>query len=512
MRILSVEQMKKIENLANDMGLDFYQMMENAGCACARFIDRNIEDKSSKEVTVVCGKGKNGGDGFVIARKMFENGYKIKVVLAMGEPKADDSIKNYEKVKKLNIPIISFETKENECVDVIRSSDVIVDSIFGFGFKGKPKKNVVDVFKLMSLSKGIVFSIDVPSGVDTDTGEVAGECVKADYTVAISSLKPAHVLQPSVDFCGKTAIVQIGIQEECFEMVVENYFTADIKDVSKLFSPRKAISNKGDCGKVLAICGSYTMPGAASFCANACVRSGAGLVTVAFPDRAYNAITPHLIEPILLPVESNKQGTFAKTSVPRLLMAMEKADVIVVGCGIGNNLDTKYVVNQVITNANCPIIIDADGINVISDNIDVLRAAKVPIILTPHPGEMARLCDKSIEEVQTDRFETAKSFAKKYGVTVVLKGSGTVVSSPEFTGTYINRTGNAGMATGGSGDVLSGIIASMLAQDLSCGSSAIAGVYIHGMAGDNCAKKLSMRGMTPSDIIKELPLLLSKFE
>lgn len=512
MRVLSVEQMKKIENLANDGGLDFYQMMENAGSSCARFILNNIDSKEDKKVVVVVGKGKNGGDGFVIARKLKEEDMNVKIILSMGEPKADDAIKNYELAKSNKIEIIDYKEEKDKCKKLILEADIIVDSIFGFGFKGVPRPEISRVFKMMSRAKGTVFAIDVPSGVNTDTGEVAGACVKANYTIAISALKPAHVLHPALKYCGKTAIVQIGISNKCFDEVVENYFTADMKDISTFFKPRKAVSNKGDYGKVLAICGSYLMPGAASFTANATVRSGAGLVTLAFPDRAYNAITPHILEPVLMPLETNKQGTLSKAVVPHLLKAMEKANVIVIGCGLGNNMDTRYIVKQVITNANCPIIIDADGINAISDNIDVLRASKVPIILTPHPGEMARLCGKSIEEIQSNRFEIAKKFSKDYNVTVVLKGSGTLVSSPEFLGTYINRTGNPGMATGGSGDVLSGIIGALLAQGLKPGSAAVAGVYIHGMAGDLCASKLSMRGMTPTDMINELPLLLSKFE
>lgn len=514
MRIYNVQQIREVEELANKMGMDFLRLMENAGSACARFILKNEEERINKDskITIVCGKGKNGGDGFVIARKLSENGFDVSVVLAAGEPKASDAIENYSRIKTINIQVSRFDTDEKTVADIISNADIIVDCIFGVGFYGEPSENYKKVFTLISSSRAKVYSVDVPSGVNTDTGEVTGECVRADYTIAISTLKPAHVLHPAVEYCNRTVIVHIGIPEECFKEVPEDCFTADSAEISKLFFPRNELSNKGDFGKVFSLCGSYKMPGAACLAANSAVRCGVGLVTAAFPDRAYCAIAPHLTEPLLLPLDSNKEGTLSKSATPHILKAIEKATAIVIGCGFGVNYDTKYIINQIITNANCPIIIDADGINAVSDNIDVLKAAKVPLILTPHPGEMARLCKKSVEEIQEDRIGNATELSKKYGITVVLKGSGTVIASPDFSGTYINRTGNSGMAQGGSGDVLSGMVAAFIAQGIKPGSAAVAAVFIHGMAGDEAAKKLSKRGMTPSDMINELPLLLSKFE
>ncbi|NCC86693.1 MAG: NAD(P)H-hydrate dehydratase [Clostridia bacterium] len=514
MKILNAEQIREVENLANDMGMDFLRLMENAGSACARFIfkneDANLNPKS--KITIVCGKGKNGGDGFVIARKLFENGLNVCVVLASGTPKAPDAVENFTRVKKLNIPVYRLDTEYVVACKKIEDSDILVDCIFGIGFYGQPTQKIADVFSMISNSKATVYAIDVPSGVSTDTGEVFGECVQADYTIAISTLKPAHALQPSSGYCKKTVIVQIGIPDECYDMVSNTCFTADVSDINKLFSPRNPCANKGDFGKVISICGSYTMPGAACFAANSAVRSGAGLVTAAFPEKAYSAIAPHLTEPLLMPLDTNKLGTFSKSATPMLLNAIKNATAVVIGCGLGVNDDTKYIVNEIIINAKCPVIIDADGINAVCDNIDILKAAKEQIILTPHPGEMARLCNVTVQEVQNDRLGIAKSFSQNYGVTVVLKGAGTVVASPDFSGAYINRTGNVGMACGGSGDVLSGIMGGLVAQGLEPGSAAVAAVFIQGLAGDESARKLSKRGMTPTDMINELPLLLSNFE
>lgn len=514
MKVLSAQQIRAVEENANDMGMGFLYLMENAGTACARFILKNEGEKLNKnsKIAIVCGKGKNGGDGFVIARKLSESGLDVCIILACGMPKADDAVANFERIKTLDIPVFNFDDDDAIASEKIENANVLVDCIFGIGFYGEPSKDVADIFSKITNSKATVYSIDVPSGVNTDTGEVCNSCVKADYTIAITTLKPAHVLKPASENCNKTIIVQIGIPEKCFDTVEDICFTADIKEIKKIFNPRKPLSNKGDYGKVVSICGSYKMPGAAVLASNACVKSGAGLVSVAFPDKAYSAIAPHITEPLLVPVYTNKLGTFSRSALPILLDEIKKASVVVLGCGIGLNDDVKYIVEQIIKNAKCPIILDADGINAVCDNIDILKAAKVPIILTPHPGEMARLCNTTVKEVQKDRLGVAKAFSKKYGVTVVLKGSGTIIVSPEFSGAYINRTGNAGMARGGSGDVLSGIIGAFVAQGLDIGSATVAAVFIHGLAGDESARRLSVRGMTPTDMINELPLLLSNFE
>lgn len=516
MKVLNAQQIRDVENSANDMGMDFLYLMENAGTACARFIIKNEGKKLNKstKIAIVCGKGKNGGDGFVIARKLSQNGFDVCVVLACGTPKAEDAVANFEKIKKLDIPIYDFKSDDVVASEKIDSANIIVDCIFGIGFYGEPSLDVASVFSKITNSKATVYSIDVPSGVNTDTGEVCNNCVEADCTIAITTLKPAHILQPASEHCGKTVIVKIGIPDKCFELIEDEdiCFTADVKEIKKLFTPRNPYSNKGDFGKVISICGSYKMPGAAVLSAMSCVKSGAGLVSVVFPDKAYCAIAPHITEPLLVPVDTNKLGTFSKSALPTLLDEIKKASAIVLGCGIGLNDDIKFIVEEIIKNAKSPIILDADGINAVCNNIDILKAAKVPIILTPHPGEMARLCNITVKDVQKDRLGVAKAFSKKYGVTVVLKGSGTIIASPKFSGAYINRTGNAGMARGGSGDVLSGIIGAFVAQGLDVGSATMAAVFIHGLAGDESAKRLSVRGMTPTDMINELPLLLSNFE
>lgn len=294
-----------------------------------------------------------------------------------------------------------------------------------------------------------------------------------------------------------------------------NYITKPIEITSEmvksLLPARPADANKGTFGHLLSVCGSMNMPGSAVLAASAAVRMGVGLVTAAFPMAAYNAIAPHLTEPLLCPLLSDENGFLSSNSYFGISDRLEKASACLIGCGLGQTKDTRIIVREMLIHSQKPIVLDADGINIIAGNINVLNAVSCPIVITPHPGEMARLCQISVEEVQQQRENVALWLANKTQTTVVLKGAGTIIATPDGK-CYINKTGNQGMAKGGSGDMLAGMIASLLAQGLSPEASAICGVYLHGAAGDLAASETSMRGITPSDMVRALPKLLSKYE
>ena len=273
---------------------------------------------------------------------------------------------------------------------------------------------------------------------------------------------------------------------------------------------RNPLSHKGDYGKLLNICGSKKYPGAAYFAASGAVRIGTGLVTCAFPDSAYSAIASKLNEPIMIPLPCCEDGFLARGSLDALLPAAEKSDCVLFGCGIGQTLGTASVTEELLKQTKSPVVIDADGINLISANINMLETVRDRAIITPHPGEMARLLRLSIEQVESNRILLTKAIAKQFGITVVLKGANTVVSDGEHT--YVNRTGNAGMARGGCGDLLAGMIAGLVAQGYDLMQASVMGVYIHGAAGDLAAARFSQAGMTPTDMIKLLPSLLSDYE
>lgn len=280
--------------------------------------------------------------------------------------------------------------------------------------------------------------------------------------------------------------------------------------VKSLFPSIPIDANKGDRGHQLNICGSYRMPGAAVICAKAGIRSGSGLVKVTTPDMAYPIIASHLTQPIFDPVVSSVSGTFSADAIDSILPEISWADSIAVGCGMGCNNDTTELVKAVLDNAECPIILDADGINSITRCIDIIKGVKAPVVLTPHPGEMARCVSLSVAEVQDNRVEVAVNFARQYGVIVVLKGCGTIVTDGEAV--YHNPTGSPSMAMGGTGDMLTGMIASFAAQGMSAIDAAVAGVFIHGMCGDLVADEISVRGATVDDMIDRLGALMSQFE
>lgn len=514
MRLLSSDEMKQVEQYTARFGLSYQRMMENAGAACARNIRNIIEknDSAGKNVTVVCGKGNNGGDGFVVARKFAENGYNVNVVLAAGYPVSQEAVYMYKMIIDLAIPTVWYDADRLRSIQMIKAADVIVDAVFGFGFYGEVPAPLAELFNEMSSAPGLKFSVDVPSGVYCDSGFCANACVKADYTVAISALKPAHVIHPGCDCCGDIIVANIGIPEESFAACENSMYTYSFNEVKSLFRKRVVTGNKGDFGRVLCICGSRNMAGAAVLSVKAALRSGAGLVQAAFPDCAYAAIAPQLTESLLLPLNSNLQGTFSVGCIPVLLEQMKKADVILIGCGLGVNADTKEVVRTVLENADCPVVVDADALNIIAMEHDIIGKASSPLIFTPHPGEMARLTGISVKAVQADRLGVASSYAAENRVTLILKGSNTLVASGAQKPVFVNSTGNSGMAKGGCGDMLAGLVAGFTAQNMPVRDACAAAVYIHGYTGENVSEKLSLRGMLPSDMLNELPYTLGSFE
>lgn len=509
MRVLTVENTRKLEALANKTGISYLQLMENAGSYCARIIRKTFENTNKRNVLVVCGKGKNGGDGLVIARKLTENGYKVNVLMAMGLPVDNESSEMLSRVRAMDVNIVYYNEKADKYFD---DAQIIVDCIFGVGFRGTPDEAITSLIERINSSSATVVSIDVPSGLEGDSGNAPQNAVSADMTIAILVHKPVHVLKPAIEKCGKIVVAPLGIPESCYSQVEANLFTLGADEIKSNFKKREADSHKGTYGTVLVIGGSYEMPNAVFFAGQGAVNSGAGLVKLAFPSVAYNAIAPKTYEQVLVPLESNKMGRISQNAIKRLEIELKKCSCVVIGCGMGKDEDTKAVTEFVIKNSDVPVIIDADGINCLENNINIIDSAKVPVILTPHPKELSRIAGATLESIQENRGAVAASFTKAHKSILVLKGASTLVSTWEYDDIYVNTTGNAGMATGGTGDVLSGVIASFIAQGVKPFESAVSGVYIHGMTGDIVTEKYSMMGNTPSLMLSELPRVLKNFE
>ncbi len=514
MRLLNSDEMKQVEQYTAKYGLSYQRMMENAGAACARNIRNEIEKEKNlkRNVAVVCGKGNNGGDGFVVARKLSENGYNVCVIMAAGYPTSQEATYMYKLIIDMNIATVWYDADRAKAVQTIRNADVIVDAVFGFSFYGNISAELKYLFDEMSGAKGLKFAIDVPSGVYCDSGFNDPACFKADYTIAISSLKPAHIMHPASECCGDIIIANIGIPEESYKLVSDSLYTHNRVEVSNLFSERSSISHKGTFGHLLCICGSKCMVGAPVLAGTAALRSGAGLITMAFPESAYMPIANKLTEALMMPLPETGEGTLSAAAVDKILASLHKYTAVVIGCGMGVNADTKAVVRAVLAHSKVPVLVDADGINIIAEDISILRSASCDVILTPHPKEMSRLCGKSVELIETDRVGTARDFAAQSGAYIALKGANTVVAQPHSKKAYVNASGNSGLAKGGSGDVLSGLMGGLLAQGFAPLNAATAAVYIHGYTAEGVSEKMSKSGMLPGDVASELAYSMRAFE
>lgn len=510
MVVLTSKQMREVESRVKEGGIEMSRLIFNAGSAAARIIREKI-GVSDRRITIVCGSGNNGADGLVVAQKLYEAGADITVVLACGDPKTIEAKEMLSRIINTSIPILHIDRNPTEIKLAIKQAGIIVDGIFGISFRDSVGPQLFELFKLINESLAIKVSLDLPSGTHCDTGLVDEYCIKADFTIAFTTLKPAHVTYPAAGYCGRFIVANIGISDKTIERVSSSIQVVDRDMISKVIKPRRPDGHKGDYGRVVCVCGSVGMTGAAILSSKAAVRSGAGIVALAIGKSCLPQVAAQLVEPIFYPMDENEKGTLSSSCKTDLLNRIKYAQACLVGCGLGSNSDIKDIVSSVVQNSNCPLIIDADGINAIVGNINILKDAKAPIVLTPHPGEMAALLGVTISKVQSNRIHTASQFAKKYNVIVVLKGANTVIANTDGK-IFINTTGNPGMAKGGSGDVLAGMVASFIAQGISPIDAAICATYLHGAAGDKTAKRLSQHSMTPSDMLDNLPLMFLEFE
>ncbi len=501
MLILTAENMKKAEDSAVHNGCNYYDLMKTAGTKCADIISE--ENKNSK-VTVLCGKGRNGGDGLVIAGRLWQNGFRnVFVVLAGGMPTDELCIQMYDEMIKYPVVVTDYTTDKETAVYHIETADIIADALFGIGFRGKLSGNYLEIVEMANKNTtALKFAIDIPSGLSAD-GAYDGEAYfNTDKTLTMIAYKPVHVIKPSADMCKDTAVIDIGIKEEILLPFAEKHTAFTKEEALNNIRKRAYDSHKGTFANVLTICGSRNMTGCVYLCNQAAVEIGAGLVTAAFPECIYNTVTAKLNEPLMLPLKNNDNGRMT-ADAKALLPAMKKADVIAIGCGLGIDNDTKELVSFIINNFNGVLILDADALNCVAKNIEILKNAECEIVVTPHPGEMAKLTGKSVQDIQQNRMQTALDFADEYGVTVLLKGANTVVA--DKTGRcYINTTGNPSMARGGSGDVLTGIIAGLVKQTEDTFTAVCTGAYIHGMTADNIVKKYGPLAATPTRVVGKL--------
>jgi NAD(P)H-hydrate epimerase len=489
--------MKQIEEAAVQSDLTWARLMENAGSAAAAFLRRTFPP-AGLNCLVFCGSGNNGGDGFVVARRMFENGANVLAVLVEGRPKSEHAAGMLANLELMQIPLLYLADDLAKIETCLEHADIVVDAICGTGFYGELSESAAYACHLTNNAIAAVVSLDIPTGVECDTGAVAKGAVKPDFTITFDSLKPAHLL--AKDACGQVEVVDIGIPQQAHEGI--DYLYSDImpKMVWKHLPPRDPNSHKGSNGRVLIICGSGEYRGAAVLAAKAAMRAGAGLCCVASVEPVCAAIATTVPEAILLPLEAARHGGIDNEAAADIVARKLKwADAVVFGPGLGNTADTRLLLEHLLPRVEAPIIIDADGINALSVNIHLLKEAQAPVIITPHPGEMSRLCGKSVKDIEADRALTAIRFAAANGCVVTLKGPRTLIAAGGG-GLLTNTTGNAGLAKGGAGDVLAGMIGAFAARGVSSEWSAACAVYLHGLAADRLAERKSQFAMLPSEL------------
>lgn len=503
MRVVTASQMQNIDRRTIEQyGIPGLELMERAGLGVVRTIEEMLVNVADKKVVIFCGRGNNGGDGFVIARRLFQRGAQVEPYL-LGQEKdiKGDAWVNLERVLGLGLEVKSITEREQMASSL--DADLIVDAIFGTGIKGAVKGLAAEVIELINNAEALVVAVDVPSGLNTDTGAVEGPCVQAEVTVTMALPKRGLLLSPGREYAGRLEVVDIGVPPKAIEEEGVNVELLEDKDIAALLPVRPPDAYKGDCGRVSVIAGSVGMTGAAALTCQGVMGSGAGMAILAIPESLNDIMEVKLTEVMTRPLPETEERTLSLAAEPKIWELLEWADVLAIGPGLSRHEETKALVRRILAKVDIPTVIDGDGLNALAEDVDMLSQVKTDIVLTPHAGELSRLIPRSIAEVNAWRIEVAQGSAKDFGV-VVLKGSPTIIADPSGEA-FINPTGNAGMATAGSGDVLTGAIAGLMAQGLRGIEAAKVGVFIHGLAGDMVARRKGQWGLIAGDLVDALP-------
>ncbi len=514
MRVVTSDMMREIDRRAiSEHGIPGIILMERAGCGIAMRAMAFIEEFEDIENTIVLtGPGNNGGDGWVCARIMHTEGYEVEVYSVIGPDELKgDAKKAFENARDAGVNYRVFLDGEIE----LSGGELVIDALLGTGAKGEPRGAIARMIELAMESDAEVLAVDNPTGVDADSGEVAEKAILATETLSLGLPKLGQFQFPGSLFVGELSVVDIGIPAEAYADLTPDWRVDSTGELQSLLPFRPGDGHKGTFGKCSIIAGSVGMTGAVAMSAESCLRSGVGLVEMIVPEGIVDVVDGLVREAVSRPVQQVKSNRcLSVRALGEILRLIEDSDSAAFGPGIGTHRETVDLVGRLLPKIHCPMVIDADGLNCIAKlrkrGADVVFGAHV--ILTPHPAELSRLLDIEVGEVISNRFSKINEWARELGADVlVIKGAPTIIAGTE-TPIYVNRTGNNGMATGGSGDVLTGVIAGMLAQGISPMDSARLGVYIHGFAGDLASAELGVRGMIAGDIIDCIPEALLDLE
>lgn len=523
MKILTAEEMREVDRLTTERyGIPGLTLMENAGTGVARFIAQRWPDLAQRRVVVLCGKGNNGGDGFVAARHLRDLGAKPEVyLLAAPEEMRGDAATNCKRWQETygELHVIRDSSVWQGVKGTLASADIIVDAILGTGARGAVAGLLAEVIDAVNQRRGparsAVVAVDIPSGLVADSGEAAGSAVEAACTITFTAPKTGMMAGASSDYVGQLRVHDIGAPPELIDEVGKSDIRwVDAKEVSKFALPRRADANKGSYGHALIVAGSVGKSGAAVLASWAALRTGAGLVTVATPEPVLPIVAAHTPEIMTEPMPATEAGTISMRGFEyeRFDKIVKGKRALAIGPGLTTQDETRQFVHAVVSKRAVPIVLDADGLNAFAGCAAELKNGTGSIALTPHPGEMARLLGCEIKSIQARRIEVARKSAADWNAFVILKGQQTVIASPGGQ-TFINSTGNPGMGTGGTGDVLTGMLAGLTAQfGTSDWIRVLAfGVYLHGLAGDIAYAETGEAPLLASDLIHAIPGAYQRF-
>lgn len=489
-----------------DFELPGLLLMENAGRGFVDALAAEAGALAGRRVLVICGKGNNGGDGFVIARHLANRGALVRVILlANGEDLKGDARANYVIAQHMAGPSLEIsEISDAAALRGLPDAEIVVDAIFGTGFSGEATGLYRTAIELINSRRWYVASVDIASGVSAADGTVSNVAVRADLTVTMGLAKVGHYVGAGADHAGKVIVADISIPSSVFRFSGPACYRIHASDVAALLPARPRRAHKYSVGKVFVLAGSRNFTGAPTMSAHAALVSGAGAVVLGAPRSIQGILSSKLTEVIVEPLDETAAGTIAESAAETIRKRVDWADVLVIGPGLSRNEETDKLIRTLIATTDKPLVLDADGLNAAAADTSVFRARSAATVLTPHSGELARLTGGAAGEIEGRRVDSVREAAQRFGCVVVLKGAPTATAD---TGgeVYLNSTGNPGMATIGSGDVLTGVIAGLQAQGMKAVDAAYSGVFLHGLAGDLAAAKLGVRGLLALDILENVP-------
>jgi ADP-dependent NAD(P)H-hydrate dehydratase / NAD(P)H-hydrate epimerase len=518
--VVTSDEMRACDRYAIDtLKIPGLILMENAGRGVVEMMEKHYGLMAGKTVIIFCGKGNNGGDGYVVARHLFISGAKVIVgVLGKGSELKGDAKTNFESIKKIASKFKKDgrlqikELKSNRVLKLLPKTDIIIDAIFGTGFSGEVHESYKSVIGWINNASGKKVSIDIPSGVNADNGEVENLAVKADLTVTMGLRKIGLITGKGMSYTGKIEVIDISIPNEVVALQKSKTYVVHAEDVRRILPTRPLNAHKHSVGKIFVLAGSRGLTGAAAMTSTSAMKAGAGAVILGTPKSVYPILAKKLIEVMVEPLEETNEGSLSSSAYSSIQKHLRWADLLVMGPGLSRNRETQQLVWKIVKEFDKPILLDADALNCLAENINLLKQhASRQIIITPHTGELSRLTNIKPEKIERDRVVIARKVAKQFNLTLVLKGAPTVVADPNGE-VYINSTGNPGMATAGSGDILAGVIAGLWAQGMDTTAAAYVGVYLHGLAGDFAKKRYGEKSLMAMDIQENLPEALRKIE